>query len=41
MSKPFRRGLFSRVEVVVGEPVPPQQVSPEGLRQRVAALLEA
>ena len=29
------------VEVVVGEPVPPQQVSPEGLRQRVAALLEA
>ena len=40
MSRPFRRGLFSRVEVVVGEPVPPQQVSPEGLRQRVAALLE-
>jgi hypothetical protein len=25
---------------VVGEPVPPQQVSPEGLRQRVAALLD-
>jgi len=40
MVKPFRRGLFSRVEVVVGEPVPPQQVSPEGLRQRVATLLE-
>ncbi len=39
MVKPFRRGLFSRVEVVVGEPVPPQQVSPEGLRQRVAELL--
>ncbi len=39
MSKPFRRGFMSRVEVVVGEPVPPEQVSPEGLRQRVADLL--
>jgi 1-acyl-sn-glycerol-3-phosphate acyltransferase len=39
MAKPFRRGFMSRVEVVVGEPVPPEQVSPEGLRQRVADLL--
>jgi 1-acyl-sn-glycerol-3-phosphate acyltransferase len=39
LAKPFRRGFWSRVEVVVGEAVPPQQVSPEGLQQRVAALL--
>jgi 1-acyl-sn-glycerol-3-phosphate acyltransferase len=39
MVRPFRRGFFSRIEVVVGEPVPPEQVSPEGLRQRVAALM--
>ena len=39
MVRPFRRGLWSRVEVVVGEPIPAAQVSPEGLRQRVAELL--
>ncbi|MBH9579295.1 MFS transporter [Inhella proteolytica] len=39
MVRPFRRGLFSRVEVVVGEPVPAAQVSPQGLQQRVAELL--
>ncbi len=39
MVRPFRRGLFSRVEVVVGEPIPPAQVSPQGLQQRVAELL--
>lgn len=39
MVKPFRRGLFSRVEVVVGETVPAEVASPEGLQQRVAALL--
>jgi hypothetical protein len=41
MAKPFRRGFMSPVEVVVGEPISPQQVSPEGLRQRVAELLGA
>ncbi len=41
MAKPFRRGFMSPVEVVVGEPIAPQQVSPEGLRQRVAELLGA
>jgi len=40
MVRPFRRGLFSKVEVVVGEPVPPDQVSPEGLQRRVAELLK-
>jgi 1-acyl-sn-glycerol-3-phosphate acyltransferase len=42
MSKPFRRGLWSRVEVNVGEPIPAQeaqQLGAEGLRGRVAALL--
>jgi len=39
MSKPFRRGFFSRVGLVAGAPVPPAQVSPAGLRERVSALL--
>ncbi|MFT3664001.1 MFS transporter [Piscinibacter sp.] len=39
MSKPFRRGFFSRVGLVAGEPVPAAQVSPKLLRERVAALL--
>jgi len=40
MVRPFRRGLFNRVELVAGEPLPPIQVSPEGLRERVRELLE-
>ena len=40
MVKPFRRGLFNRVGVVVGEAIAPEQVSPEGLQQRVQALLD-
>ncbi len=39
MSKPFRRGFFSPGGLVAGEPVPPAQVSPAGLRERVGALL--
>ncbi|MFT3954296.1 MAG: MFS transporter [Piscinibacter sp.] len=39
MSKPFRRGFFTRVGLLAGEPVPAAQVSPAGLRERVAALL--
>ncbi len=39
MAKPFRRGLFSRVDLVAGEPVAPQAVTPEGLRDRVGRLL--
>ncbi|MYN38917.1 MFS transporter [Duganella sp. FT109W] len=34
----FRIGLRSRLELVVGEPVAPQDVTPEDLKQRVAAL---
>jgi 1-acyl-sn-glycerol-3-phosphate acyltransferase len=41
MAKPFRRGFFSRVGLNVGGPVPPVEVQPESLRQRVSALLGA
>ncbi|MBB5202889.1 1-acyl-sn-glycerol-3-phosphate acyltransferase [Inhella inkyongensis] len=41
MVKPFRRGLFSPVEVVVGEPIAPNAVSPDGLRDRVGQLLSS
>ncbi|MES2936816.1 MAG: MFS transporter [Pseudomonadota bacterium] len=41
MVRPFRRGLFNRVRLRVGAPMAGAQVSPEALRQRVAALLEA
>ncbi len=34
----LRRGLRSRVELIVGEPVPPEQATPELLMERVAAL---
>jgi 1-acyl-sn-glycerol-3-phosphate acyltransferase len=34
----FRAGLRSRLELVVGQPVAPQDVSPDDLKQRVAAL---
>jgi 1-acyl-sn-glycerol-3-phosphate acyltransferase len=39
MSRPFRRGFFSRVGLVAGDPVAPPDVTPEHLRDRVAALL--
>ena len=39
MVKPLRRGLFNRVVLQVGEPVPAAQVTPESLHARVAALL--
>ena len=38
MQKPFRRGLFSRIALNVGAPVPADQATPEALRQQVAAL---
>jgi 1-acyl-sn-glycerol-3-phosphate acyltransferase len=41
MTKPFRRGVFSRVGLVAGEAVAPQAVTPEGLRERVGRLLAA
>jgi 1-acyl-sn-glycerol-3-phosphate acyltransferase len=39
MVKPFRRGLFSRVGLVAGAAVPAAQVTPAGLRERVAVLM--
>ena len=39
MVRPFRRGLFSRVGLVAGEAVAPQDVSPADLRERVGRLL--
>ena len=40
MAKPLRRGLFNHVGLVVGAPIPPDQVSPESLQVRVQALLD-
>jgi 1-acyl-sn-glycerol-3-phosphate acyltransferase len=40
MVKPFRRGMFSRVGLNVGEPIAPVQVQPALLRERVAQLLQ-
>jgi 1-acyl-sn-glycerol-3-phosphate acyltransferase len=39
MARPFRRGMFNRVGLNVGAPVPASQAQPELLQQRVAALL--
>lgn len=41
MVRPFRRGLFNRVGLNVGAPLPPAQVQPAGLQARVAQLLAA
>jgi 1-acyl-sn-glycerol-3-phosphate acyltransferase len=41
MAKPFRRGFFSRVGLNVGHAVPPVEVRPEALQQRVSGLLAA
>jgi 1-acyl-sn-glycerol-3-phosphate acyltransferase len=41
MVRPFRRGLFNRVGLNVGAPVPAQQVEPAMLQARVAVLLAA
>ena len=39
MSRPFRRGVFSRVGLVAGEPIAAAAVSPAALRDRVGRLL--
>jgi len=41
MSRPFRRGAFSRIGLRVGPVVPAAEVSPERLQAEVAALLQA
>ncbi|AXF85628.1 Lysophospholipid transporter LplT [Ephemeroptericola cinctiostellae] len=38
MSRPFARGLFSKVQVVVGAPIAPERATPERLEAAVAAL---
>jgi len=40
MTKPLRRGLFNRIGLVVGEPMAPQDVTPEKLQVKVQALLD-
>jgi 1-acyl-sn-glycerol-3-phosphate acyltransferase len=39
MTRPFRRGVFSRVGVVAGEAIAPTSVTPAALRERVGLLL--
>jgi len=38
MTRPFRRGVFSKIALVVAPAVAPQQATPEGLQQTVLAL---
>jgi hypothetical protein len=38
MTRPFRRGILSKIALVVAPAVTPQQVTPEGLQQTVLAL---
>lgn len=38
MTRPLRRGLFSRIELVVGEALAPEAATPAALQQRVATL---
>ena len=40
MTRPFRRGVWSRVGLNVGPAVPPDDVSPQHLRVLVAALID-
>lgn len=38
MTRPLRRGLFNRIELLGGEAVPPESATPEGLHASVAGL---
>jgi hypothetical protein len=38
MTQPFRRGLFSRIGISVGAPVPAVEATPQALQQQVALL---
>ncbi|MES2886614.1 MAG: MFS transporter [Pseudomonadota bacterium] len=40
MTKPFRRGVFSPVSLVVGPPIAPENVTPQVLQAQVQALLD-
>ncbi len=39
MSTPFRRGFWSRVGLNIGEPIPGEQVTMDGLKQQVQELI--
>ncbi|WP_423459630.1 MFS transporter [Ottowia sp. VDI28] len=39
MTRPFRRGFFSRVGLNIGEAIPSSEVSPQGLQASVGSLL--
>ena len=39
MVRPFRRGWFSQIGLVAGAAVVPAEVTPQGMRERVAGLL--
>jgi 1-acyl-sn-glycerol-3-phosphate acyltransferase len=39
MTRPFRRGILSRVTLVAGDPLPASAVTPAALRERVGRLL--
>jgi 1-acyl-sn-glycerol-3-phosphate acyltransferase len=41
MARPFRRGFFNRVGLNVGAAMPPVDVGPDALRQRVGELIKA
>ncbi|WP_374622366.1 MFS transporter [Pandoraea sp.] len=38
MTRPFKRGILNRLELVIGEPVAPAQATPEALREKVLKL---
>jgi hypothetical protein len=38
MTRPFRRGFYSSVRLMVGEPMAPETVTPERLHQITAEL---
>ncbi len=40
MARPFRRGYWSRVGLRVGEEMPPNEVTPAALRERIQRLLD-
>ncbi len=40
MKRPWRRGVFNTIGLVVGEAIPPEQVSLDGLQQKVLELLK-
>ena len=39
MTRPFRRGMFNRVGLNIGEPIAPETVTMDGLHTTVAQLM--